>query len=100
MISKQGNTLIVGIAWYRSADWERLLQLFPDRSSMQDSHREWLVDALRTEQIVQAEGRVVKRVIIHPGELARWCRVRGLRPDAQARARYVTDKVRQESRTP
>ncbi len=88
--------MVVGVTWYRPEDWERLLQLFPDRDDMHDSYAAWLAEAHRAERAVVAGGHRVKRVLVDPAELAGWCLIHGLAPNAQARAEFVTDKLRRE----
>ena len=95
-MAKPTTATVVGIAWYRPEDWERALQLFPDRDDMHDSHAGWLAEAHRAERAVVAGGHRVKRVLVDPAELASWCLIRGLAPNAHARAEFVTDKLRRE----
>src|SRR5215469_2997428 len=33
---------VVGVAWYREADWPRIKELFPDADKLHDSYAEWL----------------------------------------------------------
>ena len=47
---------VVGMGWYRSGDWERLLQVISDRDEMYDSYAEWLAEAQRAERAAAAEG--------------------------------------------
>ncbi|HZI72419.1 MAG TPA: hypothetical protein VFD73_00035 [Gemmatimonadales bacterium] len=88
---------VVGMGWYRSKDWKRLLQVISDRDEMYDSHAEWLAEAQRAERAVAAEGIQVKRVPVDPDELAAWCVIRGRTPNAAARAEFVTDKLQREA---
>src|SRR4051794_13992609 len=60
---------VVGMGWYRSEDWERLLQVISDRDEMYDSYAEWLAEAQRAERAAAAEGIQVKRVPVDPDEL-------------------------------
>ena len=88
---------VVGMGWYRSEDWERLLQVISDRDEMYDSYAEWLAEAQRAERAAAAEGIQVKRVPVDPDELAAWCVIRGRTPNIAARAEFVTDKLRREA---
>lgn len=96
-MAKQATTAtVVGLAWYRPEDWPRLLQLCPDRDTMHAGHAEWLAEAQRAERATVAGGHTVKRILVGPAELASWCTIRGLTPNAAARAEYVVDKLRRE----
>ena len=85
----------IGLGWYRREDWDRLLQIFPDRANLHDTYDEWLTDVRDGEKLVRREGNVVKRIIVDPDELAVWCASRGLEPVASARTEYVCEKMRQ-----
>ena len=61
---------------------------------MHDSYAAWLAAAHRAERAVVAGGHRVERVLVDPAELEGWCLIHGLAPDAQARAEFVTDKLR------
>ncbi len=86
----------VGLCWYRREDWERLLQLFPDRDKLHDSYDEWLKDVHQAEKRLKREGTVTKRIIVDPDELAGWCALRGLEPVSSTRAEYVSEKMQQK----
>jgi hypothetical protein len=87
----------IGLGWYRREDWQRLLQMFPDRDKLHETYDEWLKDVHKGEKLVKREGNVVKRIIVDPDELAAWCALRGLQPVAAARAEYVCEKMQHES---
>lgn len=87
----------IGLGWYRREDWDRLLQMFPDRDKLHDTYDEWLADVHRGEKLARREGNIVKRIIVDPDKLADWCAIRGLEPVAAARSEYVCEQMRQES---
>jgi hypothetical protein len=87
----------IGLGWYRREDWNRLLEMFPDRDKLHDTYDEWLADVRRGEKLVKREGNIVKRIIVDPAALAAWCAIQGLEPVAAARAEYVCERMRQES---
>src|SRR5271168_2311190 len=88
----------IGLGWYRREDWDRLLQMFPDRAKLHDTYDEWLRDVQQGEKLVKREGNVVKRIFVDPDELAAWCALRGVEPVASARAEYVCEKMRREGK--
>jgi hypothetical protein len=63
----------IGLGWYRREDWNRLLQMFPDRAKLHDTYDEWLKDVHHDEKLVKHKGNVVKRIVVGPDELAPWC---------------------------
>ena len=86
---------VIGVAWYRRKYWDRLLRMFPDREIMQDSFDDWLRDAENATRQMQTQGMIAEHIIIDPDELRTWCEATGVPPNAEARARYVTEKLRQ-----
>lgn len=32
----------IGLGWYRREEWDRLLQMFPDRAKLHDTYDDWL----------------------------------------------------------
>jgi hypothetical protein len=100
--AKQGSQAIVspapteiGLGWYRREDWDRLVQMFPDRDQLHDTYDEWLKDVQYGEKLVKREGNITKRIIVDPDELAAWCALRGREPIASARAEYISEKMTQ-----
>jgi hypothetical protein len=85
----------IGLGWYRREDWDRLLQMFPDRAQLHDTYDDWLSDVYKGEQLVRREGNFIKRIVVDPDELAAWCASHGLEPVASARAEYVSEKMLQ-----
>ena len=54
MTNPRAKKLVVGIAWWRPQDWNRLREISDDRQNLEDSHREWLendsdLDSLRSD---------------------------------------------------
>ena len=84
---------LVGMGWYRSQDWERLLQVISDRDQLHNTYSEWLAEAEWAERNIRATGHEVRRVFVDPDELAAWCLIRGRKPDGKTRAEFVTDKM-------
>jgi hypothetical protein len=85
----------IGLGWYRREDWDRLLEMFPDRDQLHDTYDEWLKDVRQGEKLVKREGNITKRIIVDPDELAAWCAMRGREPIASARAEYICEKMTQ-----
>lgn len=87
---------VVGIAWFQKEDWERLKQLCPDRGDMYETYKIWLAEAKTVERELTKQGHKVMRVPVISNELAGWCALRGRAPNQDARAEYVSERVRSE----
>jgi hypothetical protein len=85
----------IGLGWYRREDWNRLLEMFPDRDQLHDTYDEWLKDVRKGEKVVKRQGNITKRIIVDPDELAAWCALHGKEPVASARAEYICEKMGQ-----
>ena len=44
----QPRNFVLGVAWYRAADWNRLLEMSEDRDELESSHAEWMEQANRS----------------------------------------------------
>jgi hypothetical protein len=42
---KTKTSMVLGVAWYREADWPRIKALFPDADELHESYAEWLESA-------------------------------------------------------
>jgi hypothetical protein len=84
---------LVGIAWYREADWPRLRALFTDADELPRSYAEWHASAERLVAELDRGGLTAERVPLDPDAFASWCAAQGLAPDAQARSRYAGEAV-------
>jgi hypothetical protein len=87
---------LVGIAWYRSDQWQRLRELSVDTETLEQTHQEWLTMATKTLDDLQKAGLRVQKVDVDVEELVRWCQERELPVDAKARARFVTETLEQQ----
>lgn len=87
---------IIGIAWYRPRDWERLRQLSTDSENLEDSHGEWLVGVNRAVREMEKEGLRIRKVIVDLDELVGFCQREAVQLDAAARSSFVAWKLSQE----
>ena len=51
---KTGPPIVLGIAWYREADWPRIKALFPNAGDLPDTYGEWLKTAEATVKRLNA----------------------------------------------
>ena len=84
---------VVGIAWYRQEDYERLLSLFVDSNKLASTYEEWLKQAERLTDQLRRTGQAFQKVYIDPDTFPAWCAARGLNIDAKARIRFANEFV-------
>ena len=86
--------MVLGIAWYREADWPRIKALFPNAGDLPDTYAEWLKTAEATVKRLNARPDVtLEPVIIDLDDFLRWCMVHGHQPNSKARTQYVVEKI-------
>ena len=88
---------IVGVAWYRARDWNRLRQICADPEALEESHGEWLRTANRIlREVEKRDGVRMRKVIVDLDELVEFCHREGIALDAKARSRFVAEKLEVE----
>ena len=87
---------VVGIAWFRAADWARLLEVSDDRDKLEDSHSKWLEQANQVLRELEKGGLKARRVVVDLDELMHWAAARNLPINGESRSKFVAEKVRQE----
>jgi len=85
----------IGLGWYRRENWDRLLEMSPDRDQIHDTYDEWQKKGRQDGELVKHEGNITKRLTVDPDELAAWCAMRGREPIASARAEYIWEEMTQ-----
>jgi hypothetical protein len=87
----------VGLAWYRPEQWQRLREISVDRGELEDSYQEWLRNAEKAIRELNRNGIQSVKVPLEVEELLHWCQSQNLPVDAEARSRYVTEKLQDET---
>lgn len=86
---------VMGCAWYRAEQWERLREISVDRDDLEETHAEWVVNAEETLRGMRKAGMLVDKVEVDVEELLAWCKARQLDVDGGARAKYAGEMLRQ-----
>ncbi len=87
------ETTVVGLAWYKRENYARLLDIFEDRDKLHDTYDEWLASAEQLRKTFEEQAVKTIKVDIDPDTFPKWCKSKGLRIDATARADYASWKV-------
>ncbi len=96
-ISEDDVDLVLGVAWYRREQWNRLLEISADRDKMEDTYEAWEANAEKGLQLAARPGVVVRKVDIDVEELAKWCRSQRRAVDGAARAIFTAEKLKEQS---
>jgi hypothetical protein len=84
---------VVGIAWYKSEDYERLKGLFVDGDNLPTTYKEWLNSAERLVKQLARDGQAFQKVYIDPETFPAWCAARGLDVSAKARSQFSAESA-------
>jgi len=87
--------MLVAVGWYRPEDWQRLREISEDRKSLEDTHREWLDNAVELMRKFHAIGINATSVEVDPEQLKTWCQNQGLPVNNNSRAQYASVKARE-----
>jgi hypothetical protein len=85
--------VVMGVAWYRPGQWERLLEISDDRDELVATYEEWVKDAESTLQEMRKAGIYPEKVEIDVKDLLRWCNEHDRPVDGSARVEYTTEKL-------
>jgi hypothetical protein len=92
---KSPDTMVVGFAWYRPEQWQRVREISADADDLHDSYLEWLQSAEeRFQELRSSSGIRVEKVDVYSEALILWCNERGLEINGEARSRYVAERLR------
>ena len=89
------NKIVVGFAWYRPEQWQRVRDISSDAGALADSYEDWLSLAERKLQELSSSGLQVEKVDVHSEQLILWCNEGGLEVNAQSRSRYAAEKLQE-----
>jgi hypothetical protein len=84
---------VVGIAWFRPEQWERLLEVSDDRDKLEPTHAAWEKFATQTLKRLRRSGVNARKVDVDVEEILAWCAEHGHPMNASARAEFVSRKV-------
>ncbi len=90
------DDVVMGVAWYKPGDWERLEELCPDLKGIWQSYEQWRTATARKMSQARMSGRRVEKVEVDPEDLLAWCKRQDRTEiDSAARAEYAADKLRE-----
>ena len=85
--------MVIGFAWYRPDQWQRVREISADEDDLHDSYIEWLQAAEESLQELRSSGLRVEKVDVDSEALILWCNEQGLEINGEARSRYVAEKL-------
>jgi len=86
---------VMGYAWYRAEQWDRLREVAVDRDKLAETHAEWVASAEESLREMRKRGIHADKVEVDVEELLTWCKARDLKVDSGARAQYAAKMLHQ-----
>ena len=86
---------VVGCPWFDPAGWERLRKLAADPERLGDDYESWVEMVDVTIEQMRGQGIKMVKVPVDVDELVAWCEEQDRPVDAEARATFVTGKLRE-----
>ncbi|MCW2406151.1 hypothetical protein M2336_002780 [Sphingobium sp. B1D7B] len=92
MSSVRGKQVIdTGVAWYKRADYPRILEIVADPELLPATFDQWQELAEQLErQVARSGGRLI-RVDLNPKKFIAWCAANGHNLDARGRMAFAAD---------
>ena len=79
-----------GIVWFQPEHYDRLSAMFEDHTGLNSTYGEWLYAAESRRQALEQAGVRVLCVDIDTDEFPAWCKLVGMRLNAEGRRAYTT----------
>ena len=89
------NKMVMGVAWYRRDQWDRLLEISSDRAELEDTYDEWKAVAEENLGNLAKHGYKLRKVEIDVEELLIWCNSQNRAVDGDARSEFTVVKLRE-----
>ncbi len=89
------ETVVMGVAWYKREQWERLREISEDGDELGATYEEWERNVEKSLREMQKAGMYPEKVEIDVEGLLHWCNEQDRAVDGSARAQYATKKLAQ-----
>lgn len=84
---------VIGFAWYKEADYQRLKAMFIDGNKLPATFLQWQDQAEQVFKRYFRQGKVCIKAYIDPDTFPAWCAARGLNIDAKARMEFANTEA-------
>src|SRR5688572_20103925 len=94
-LRREASICVAGIAWYSNDQWADLRRVVSDPEELELTYEEWRVVIMRSVPDLIEMGMWLVKVPVDVAELVSWCKHRSMPIDADARAQYVLETLKQ-----
>ena len=92
---RDNKNLVMGVAWYRPEQWERLREISEDKENFDMTYEESLVDSENKVKRLEAQGIRPVKVEVDVEEMLTWCSAQGLAVTPETRTQFTMSKLRE-----
>ena len=89
---------VIGVAWYRREQWDRLLEIAADRDQLEGTYDEWKANAEAALPKLVRSGILPRKIDVDVEELLRWCHAQKCPGDGSARSFFTAEKLREDEK--
>jgi hypothetical protein len=86
---------IVGAAWCRCDQWDRLREVSEDWAELEETWEEWSQAAEEALQRARAMGLDIRKVDVDVEELMRWCQAERRPINSESRSAFAAVKLQE-----
>jgi len=90
------EAVVMGVAWYRPEQWERLREISEDWDKLETTYEDWKRNAERALREMRKAGMYPEKIDIDVEDLLHWCNEQNRPIDSNARVQYTTEKLMQQ----
>lgn len=91
------ENIVIGVCWYKKAQWARLRDIVPDRNDLDDTYQQWRKDAEKALSELRANGHMIQKVLVDTEEMLAWANENNRELDSSARSEYAVIILQQRS---
>jgi hypothetical protein len=84
---------VIGMAWYRPDQWERLRQVSMDADELETTYEEWVAVASARFAELKSQGAHVEKVDMDVEEWVQWCFEHHKPLNADSRSEFAARKL-------
>jgi len=87
------NVKVIGIAWYRRADYPAIREVMEDAYVLPENYDAWSRLAKSVVRAEEANGARIVKAIIVPQDFVGWCVIRRQNANVEARTLFVNETI-------
>ncbi len=92
------DNMVIGVCWYKEEQWERLKEIVADPEGIEDTYKQWKVDAEKTINELRNNGENVKKVSVDTEKMLLWANENNRPINGETRSEYAVYLLQQRKK--